>query len=98
MCTLVIRAWPVEMSTVRVVLFPLSSSGVMVMVYESMLSLKVVMPHPPTRRVAFRKGCPYPAPTVQLKIANVSRAARPQTNQHHENGTYVQTGVSHRPP
>jgi hypothetical protein len=32
MCTLVIRACPVEVSTVRVVLFPLSSSGVMVMV------------------------------------------------------------------
>jgi putative transposase len=37
MCTLVIRVCPVEVSTVRVVLFPLSSSGVMVMVmvYES---------------------------------------------------------------
>jgi hypothetical protein len=41
-----------------VVLFPLSSLGVMVMVYESMLSLKVVMPHPPTHWVGFRKRVP----------------------------------------
>jgi hypothetical protein len=60
MCTLVIRAWPAVVSTVSVVLFPLSSLGVMVMVYESMLSLKLVVPYPSAGLLDFRKGLRLP--------------------------------------
>ncbi len=60
MCTLVIRARPSAVSTVRVVLFPLSPLGVIV--YESILSLCVLAFYLTARQPSLPQRTPGDSP------------------------------------